>query len=135
MRLGMLWVNPDNKKQRDVEKGKECLKRALQIREAKSGVDHPQTKGSCILVCLFYSFNSLELRDLIYDAEHPEIAAAREKKRLEEEERKEKEEKAKAPAQEVFKRAKIGEAKARTNRWDDVSYRILFSHHCVSRSE
>jgi len=102
MRLGMLWLNPDNKK-RDVEKGKECLKRALQIREAKSGVDHPQTK---------------ELRDLIYDAEHPEIAAAREKKRHEEEERKEKEEKAKTPAHEIFKRAKIGEAKARTHRWD-----------------
>lgn len=37
-------MNQDNKK-KDIEKAKECLRRALQIREAKSGADHPQSKG------------------------------------------------------------------------------------------
>jgi len=92
-RLGMLYGNRDNKG-RDLllqvgansaggasdkavyeQKAKEFLRRALEIREAKLGKDHPLTK---------------EVAENLYDVEHPEEVAAREMQRLKETEEQEK---------------------------------------------
>eukprot|EP01126_Amoeba_proteus_P045546 TRINITY_DN5103_c0_g2_i1.p1 TRINITY_DN5103_c0_g2~~TRINITY_DN5103_c0_g2_i1.p1 ORF type:complete len:1163 (+),score=289.74 TRINITY_DN5103_c0_g2_i1:174-3662(+) len=100
-RLGMLYGNPENKKYYDREAARKCLRRAYEIREAALGASHALTK---------------QVADNLYDVEHPEEVAARERKRLQEQEQAEKENKAN-----LFKRQKEGEAKKRTDKFEQVA--------------
>jgi hypothetical protein len=57
----------------------------------------------------------------LYDVEHPEEAAERERKRMEEEERKEKEEQAgNKLKKQLYKRKAAGLAQKRTNKMESV---------------
>eukprot|EP01127_Copromyxa_protea_P018631 TRINITY_DN5905_c0_g1_i1.p1 TRINITY_DN5905_c0_g1~~TRINITY_DN5905_c0_g1_i1.p1 ORF type:complete len:1833 (+),score=344.13 TRINITY_DN5905_c0_g1_i1:770-5500(+) len=108
-RLGMLYGNRDNKgsgtaqgKSEYQEKAKEMLRRAYEIRSAKLGADHPLTK---------------EVKENLYDVEHPLEAAERERLRLAKEEEE-------APPQQVkkmwYKRKKAQAARKRAvvSKWE-----------------
>jgi hypothetical protein len=67
-----------------------------------------ETTSNSFFLLLFRFFSLLEIADLLYDAEHPEIAAERERKRLDDMEKQEKaeKEKEKEKGHQVFKRQK-----------------------------
>ena len=99
-RLGALYNNKDFK-QRDPEKAKVMLKRAVEIRTKELGAGHKETK---------------EASELLYDIEHPEIAEKREQERIAREEAEMQAQKVKAQKEgrkmkENFKRNPLEKAK------------------------
>lgn len=78
-----------------------------------------------------------EVKENLYDVEHPEEAVERERKRLEEEERKEQEDRKKQGRikQQCFKRKAAHEAQKRTNKMEEACYSTLTSSYDLLESQ